>query len=195
MGAKSAMMSLLLLLGCTNAPVLVVQETTTHEERELHKISETIDASFFNRGPQSQGGWQFAPDVRVCATAPISQRRVEKGLDFWRELGYSFGRIYYNDVSRHCIETTFSYNTIIIDLIDGTHREPALATTTSWIDRETREILKAKIALKNTWGEADRILEHELGHAFGWLDYNQTGHIMHHEWSRGGLNTAGVEVQ
>ena len=89
------------------------------------------------------------------------------------------------------LRTTFSYNTIIIDLIDGTHREPALATTTSWIDRETREILKAKIALKNTWGEADRILEHELGHALGWLDYNQTGHIMHHEWSRGGTKYYG----
>jgi hypothetical protein len=189
------MMSLLLLFGCNIAPITVVHEITTHEERELHKASEPIDASFFNRTPESHGGWRDNPDVRVCATAPVSERRVKKALDFWRDLGYSFSRIYYNDVSRHCIENIFSYNTIIIDLIDGSHREPALATTTSWIDRETREILKAKIALKNTWGEAARILEHELGHALGWLDYNQTGHIMHHEWSRGGLNTTGVEVQ
>jgi len=189
------MMPLLLFLGCNTAPIIVVQETSTHEERELHKVSETLDVSLFKWGPRSQGGWQYSPDVRVCATAPVTERRVKKALDFWRDLGYDFNRIYYNDVSRHCIENIFSYNTIIIDLIDGSHREPALATTTSWIDRETREILKAKIALKNTWGEADRILEHELGHALGWLDYNQTGHIMHHEWSRGGLNTTGVEVQ
>jgi len=172
-----------------------VYETTAHEKQELHKTSETYEVGLFNTSPQSQGGWQLPPEVRVCATAPVSERRVKKALDFWRDLGYSFSKIYFNDVSRHCIETTFSYNTIIIDLIDGSHREPALATTTSWIDRETREILKAKIALKNSWGEAERILEHELGHALGWLDYNQTGHIMHHEWSRGGLNTTGVEVQ
>ena len=189
------MISLWLFLGCNTVPMPFVYETTAHEEQEFHKVSEPLDALFLNREPQSQGGWQFPPEVRVCATAPVSERRVKKALDFWRDLGYSFSKIYFNDVSRHCIETTFSYNTIIIDLIDGSHREPALATTTSWIDRETREILKAKIALKNTWGEADRILEHELGHALGWLDYNQTGHIMHHEWSRGGLTTAGVEVQ
>ena len=189
------MMSLLLLFGCNIAPIAVVHEITAHEEQELHKTSEPIDAGFLNRVPASHGGWRDNPDVRVCATAPVSERRVKKALDFWRDLGYSFSRIYYNDVSRHCIESIFSYNTIIIDLIDGSHKEPALATTTSWIDRETREILKAKIALKNTWGEAARILEHELGHALGWLDYNQTGHIMHHEWSRGGLNTTGVEVQ
>ena len=195
MGAKSLMMSLLLLFGCNVAPIAVVHEITAHEEQELHKTSEAIDAGFLNRAPESQGGWQLPPEVRVCVTAPVSERRVNKALDFWRELGYSFSRIYFNDISRHCIENVFSYNTIIIDLIDGSHREPALATTTSWIDRETREILKAKIALKNSWGEAERILEHELGHALGWLDYNQTGHIMHHEWSRGGLNTTGVEVQ
>ena len=189
------MMFLLLLLGCSDAPVVVVQETTAHEQRQLHKVAEPLEAGLFTRFPQSQGGWDGTPDIRVCTTAPVSQQRVEKALDFWRKLGYSFGRIYYNDVSRHCIEEVFSYNTIIIDLIDGTHREPALATTTSWIDRETREILKAKIVLKNTWGNAERILEHEFGHALGWLDYNQTGHIMHHEWTKGGLNTAGVEVQ
>jgi len=189
------MIAFLLFLGCSNAPVIVTQETTTHEERELHKVSETFDVSLFSRGPQSQGKWLYAPDVRVCATAPVTQQRVEKALDFWRRLGYNFNRVYYNDVSRHCITNIFSYNTIIIDLIDGNHIEPALATTTSWIDRETRELLKAKIALKNMWGDADRILEHEFGHALGWLDYNQTGHIMHHEWSRGGLTTTGVEVQ
>ena len=189
------MISLLLFFGCNTAPIIVVQETSTHEERELHKTSATYEVGLFNTSPQSHGGWQLAPEGRVCATAPVSERRVKKALDFWRDLGYDFSKIYFNDASRHCIETTFSYNTIIIDLIDGSHREPALATTTSWIDRETREILKAKIALKNTWGEAERILEHELGHALGWLDYNQTGHIMHHEWSRGGLNTTGVEVQ
>ena len=189
------MMAWLLFIGCNTAPDPFLRAIPAHDKHELHKISETVDISLFNRDPQSQGGWQYPPEVRVCATAPVSERRVHKALDFWRDLGYDFSRIYFNDVSRHCIETTFSYNTIIIDLIDGTHREPALATTTSWIDRETREILKAKVALKNTWGEADRILEHELGHALGWLDYNQTGHIMHHEWSRGGLNTAGVEVQ
>jgi len=191
------MISLLLFLGCNTAPqtFTFVYETAAHEEQEFHKTLETYEVELFNNPPQSHGSWQLPPDVRVCATAPVSERRVKKALDFWRDLGYNFSKIYFNDVSRHCIENVYSYNTIIIDLIDGSHREPALATTTSWIDRETREILKAKIALKNSWGEAERILEHELGHALGWPDYNQTGHIMHHQWSLGGLTTAGVEAQ
>jgi predicted SprT family Zn-dependent metalloprotease len=78
-------------------------------------------------------------------------------------------------------------------LIDGTHKEPALATTTTWIDSETRKILKAKIVLKNQWANVERILEHELGHAFGWKDYNRTGHLMNHNWSLSGLDTADLE--
>jgi len=189
------MFFLSLILGCTAPGESTIQKTIGHDVSEVHKVSDTLPVAFWNKGPQRQGGWKYSPDVRVCKTAPVSASRIEKSLDFWRDLGYIFGRVYFNDISEHCIQGTFSYNTIIVDLIDGTHREPALATTTTWIDQETRGIRKAKIVLKNQWANVERVLEHEFGHALGWLDYNQTGHIMHHEWSRGGLNTTGVEAQ
>jgi len=167
----------------------------TGEKRVVHEAISPVEVGILNRNPQSQGFWDTPPDVRVCASAPVTRRRVDISLDFWRNLGYTFNKIYYNDISIYCIGDVFSYNIITIDLIDGSHQEPALATTTTWIDRESRVILKAKVVLKSEWANTERLLEHELGHALGWLDYSQMGHIMHHEWSLGGLNTAGVEFQ
>ena len=45
----------------------------------------------------------------------------------------------------------------------------------------------------SNWANAQRILEHELGHALGWQDWNQIGHIMHSNWSQGGYNTKGLK--
>tara|TARA_B100000686_G_C16766128_1_gene961916 strand:+ start:1007 stop:1576 length:570 start_codon:yes stop_codon:yes gene_type:complete len=185
------MIGLLLFLSCNTEPVI---HQAIVVEKEILQINEhePYKAGILRRGPLKQGYWDRPPDVRVCATAPISQRRVEKGLDFWRKLGYSFGTVTYNDTTRHCVEDIFSYGTIIIDLIDGTHREPAVATTTTWIDSDTREILKAKIVMKSRWANVERVLEHEFGHAFGFKDYNREGHIMHHNWGLAGRNTRGL---
>ena len=192
-GAKSLMISLLLFAGCNLGLEPDIHEATVVEHREVYQTTEVYEVGWLTRGPINQGSWQYPPDVRVCAEAPVTKRRVEKALDFWRDLGYTFNNIYYNDVSAHCTQELFSYSTIIIDLIDGTHKEPALATTTTWIETETKEILKAKIVLKNRWGNVERILEHEFGHAFGWKDCNRTGHIMNHNWGLSGLDTSGLE--
>jgi hypothetical protein len=192
-GTKLTMMGFLLFVACNLGLEPVVHDVAVVTHREIYPTAEVYEAGLFRRGPINQGSWKFPPDVRVCANAPITKRRVEKALDFWRELGYSFNEIYYNDVSRHCTEELFSYSTIIIDLIDGTHKEPALATTTTWIESETKRILKAKIVLKSRYGNVERILEHELGHAFGWKDCNRSGHIMNHNWALSGLDTTGLK--
>ena len=192
-GAKPAMIGLLLLAACNLGLQPDIHDATVIKSPRIEPTADIYEVGFLRRGPINQGSWKLPPDVRVCANAPITKQRVEKALDFWRELGYSFNEIYYNDVSRHCTEELFSYSTIIIDLIDGTHKEPALATTTTWIESETKRILKAKIVLKSRYGNVERILEHELGHAFGWKDCNRTGHIMNHNWGLSGLDTSGLE--
>ena len=76
------MFFLSLILGCVASSEPTVQTTVGHDMAELHKVADTLPVAFWNKGPQSQGGWRFAPDVRVCGTAPITNSRVETALDF-----------------------------------------------------------------------------------------------------------------
>tara|TARA_Y100000296_G_C5142014_1_gene241615 strand:- start:23 stop:832 length:810 start_codon:yes stop_codon:yes gene_type:complete len=152
-----------------------------------------FNVPFINPEPISQGKWEFAPRILVCDTAPVSEQRVRRAVKFWEDLGYEFGPIKFNDTSVHCFQNVFSYGYIIIDLVGSRHRSKAVATTTGWFEPITREIYKMKIVIESGWADSERVLEHELGHALGWRDYNQTGHIMNHNWSRGGMNAEGVE--
>jgi len=41
----------------------------------------------------------------------------------------------------------------------------------------------------------ERVLEHEIGHALGWVHVGTRGHLMHPEWAKGGWNTFGLEFK
>ena len=52
-----------------------------------------------------------------------------------------------------------------------------LGSTTLYADPETSEIYWATIELRHPYTE--RVLEHEIGHALGWLHTRTRGHMMH----------------
>jgi hypothetical protein len=84
-------------------------------------------------------------------------------------------------------------NQIMIDIPNqhfafGKH----IGTTKTWTLSKTGEIFKAKIEIVSGWGNSERVLEHEIGHALGWGDNSQTGHIMNGSWSLGGFNSQGL---
>lgn len=41
----------------------------------------------------------------------------------------------------------------------------------------------------------ETVLEHELGHALGFLHYNKINHIMNEKWAQGGWDKEGLESQ
>jgi len=145
--------------------------------------------------PVQQGHWLMTPEIIICPHAPVSKERVEKAVAFWKDLGYTIGNVVEapdNDYA--CARNIVLHGDILINLPgQGFRMEKHLATTQTWFNSETGEIYKARIEAMKGWGEAERLMEHELGHAFGWRDYNQTGHLMNSNWSSGGYNIKGLK--
>ena len=147
-------------------------------------------------GPPTQNGeWKVKPTIIICDGAPVKPSRVEQAAEFWRKLGYEIGEVVVappDDFS--CLKDIVLHGEILINLASQDfHMSEHLAVTRTWIHKDSKNILKAKIEIMSGWGDSERIMEHELGHAMGWRDYNQTGHIMHSEWARGGHNIKGLK--
>jgi len=155
-----------------------------------------VDETALTFGPPIQNGaWEETPTVIVCASAPVKSERVQRAVDFWKILGYNIGEVIDAEVGDFsCERDIVLYGDILIDVMDYNSNSRAhLGTTRTWADTNSGEIFKAKIEVMSGWGDAERIIEHELGHALGWRDYNQLGHLMHSEWSKGGYRTQGLE--
>ena len=141
-----------------------------------------------------EGQWRTIPDILICHDGPVDENRVERALGYWRRLGYVFGAVMHAPAGDpNCFSDNPRRGTITIDIPSqgfqfGTH----LGQTRTWRYTSTNEIFKARIEIIPAWGDSERILEHEIGHALGWMDMNSIGHIMHGIWSSGGYNSSGV---
>ena len=68
--------------------------------------------------------------------------------------------------------------------------ETSLAQTHFYVDNQTKEIDWAIIYVKEV---RETVLEHELGHALGFLHYNMINHLMNAKWAMGGWDQEGLE--
>ena len=139
--------------------------------------------------------WQIKPDIVVCSDSRVSNLRIDKATEFWKTLNHDFGTV--TRVSRDnmaCVTGEPDYGTIMIDIPSQNFDFSShLGTTKTWWRTDTGEIFKAKIEIKIGWENKPRVLEHELGHALGFKDNNTTGHLMNHEWARGGYKKKGLQ--
>jgi len=145
-----------------------------------------------NRPPQV-GTWKSTPTIIVCEYAPISQVQINSAASYWKRLGYKFYNIQYKyDPLNKCLsENPKGY--IVIHLITAGVRldDSSLAQTHFYVDNETSNIEWAIIYMR-----ADirpTILEHELGHALGFLHFNQINHLMNEKWTMSGWDNDGLE--
>ncbi len=159
-------------------------------------ISYTVqDTSIVFGDPVQTAAWDVIPDIIICDGAPVSLQRVENAAEYWRHLGHNIGEV---TVASHnnygCINQIALVGTIQINLASQSFdMARQIGLTKTWSIKDTKEIFKSRIEVMSGWGDTERIMEHELGHALGFRDYNQTGHIMHSDWSRGGLNAKGLK--
>ena len=139
--------------------------------------------------------WDIKPDIIVCSDSRVSNLRIDRATDFWKALNHDFGTV--TRVSRDnmaCVTGEPDYGTIMIDIPSQNFDFSShLGTTKTWWRTDTGEIFKAKIEIKIGWENKPRVLEHELGHALGYKDNNTTGHLMNHEWARGGYKKKGLQ--
>lgn len=142
--------------------------------------------------PPQVASWGYSPTVVVCRHAPVSEMQIKSAAKFWQNLGHTFEKVRYkNDPASACTsERPWGY--IVIHLVTKEIRlEPeALAQTRFFVDNLTGKISWATIHMRSDVRET--VLEHELGHALGFLHFNRIDHVMNQKWEMGGWDTLGL---
>ena len=178
---------LLLLLLLSLIPTNIFATTPIIEGLDTLKI--------VKKGLVQVGHWQRTPTVVICEHAPIDRKDVRKALSWWSDRGYIFYHSIYlrGDRSRAVCRNPDPTGYITINLVTQETFEPGdnLAVTHFYVDNDTREIHWAKIYLKPQVEE--RVLEHELGHALGWMHSEQRGHLMNEKLIHGGWKDSGLK--
>lgn len=134
---------------------------------------------------RSVGTWDLPPDIILCDHPEITLTDVRRAAEWWVALGYEFNLIQERPLHPVCIGARqWSYFTIIISMPTTGYRFVNYGVTT--IRHKNMSILGANIEISEP---KPRVLEHEIGHALGWLHWSRTRHMMHPQWVNGGWGT------
>jgi hypothetical protein len=146
-----------------------------------------------NKQPPQVAKWGRTPTVIVCEHAPIKKPQIDKAVRFWKDLGYRFYTTQYkHDPLNKCLNENPKGYIIIHRVTLGIRMdETALAQTHFFIDNATNQVEYAVIYLRSDVRET--VLEHELGHALGFLHFNKINHLMNEKWMMGGWDTEGLQ--
>tara|TARA_R100001509_G_C4823295_1_gene200626 strand:- start:4 stop:591 length:588 start_codon:yes stop_codon:yes gene_type:complete len=146
-----------------------------------------------HKAPSQVASWELTPTVIVCEHAPVTQRQITKAVNFWKGLGYRFYSTQYkHDPMNKCLmDEPAGYIVIHMVTAGVPMEEKALAQTHFYVDNIKNKILYAKIYMRSDVRET--VLEHEMGHALGFLHFNKINHLMNEKWMMGGWDTEGLE--
>ena len=142
------------------------------------------------------GYWEDPlPTIRVCAGSGVTESRLSQAINYWKKLGYDLKDTRFENRTYTCINSgNFGEITILLfeqGLMTGDH----LAITRTHKSSETHEILKAEIFINSYAAKKPLVLEHELGHALGWLHFNVRHHIMNARYPMCGHTSSGLNSQ
>ena len=142
--------------------------------------------------PPQVGSWKLTPTVIVCQYAPVERNQIDKAVDFWKKLGYRFYRTQYKyDPLNKCqSKAPKGYIVIHLTTLGVKMDESSLAQTHFYVDNQTGEIDWAVIYMKDA---RETVLEHEIGHALGFLHFNKINHLMNEKWTMGGWDKDGLK--
>jgi len=146
-----------------------------------------------NRSPIRVATWKTTPIVIVCEYAPISEVQINNAVTFWKKLGHRFYRTQYkHDPLDKCDQKT-PVGYIMVRLVTQNIRlDPdSLAITHFYVDNSTKKIEWANVYIMES-NLRETVLEHEIGHALGFLHYNKINHLMNSIWTQGGWDTEGL---
>ena len=185
--------TLLLLSASMQANAQDIQEC--FDEKDLERYSQVHrKLILFRSKPIINGYWNGPlPTVRLCKDSGVSKVRLEKAVRYWEKLGYEFGNIIIETNQYSCLNNGF-FGEITVLLFDQiTISSDHLAVTRTHKMTETKEIVKAEIFINKKSAEKPLVLEHELGHALGWVHYNTRYHIMNSRYPLCGHASSGLE--
>lgn len=154
--------------------------------------SSEIEEILFKSKPILGSYWAYDPPVRLCPDSGVSVARLSSALDFWKRMGYDFGEIIIDEDGYNCaIGGSPGEITILLVTSDIPIRDKLAITRTHRFDN--RVLLRSQIFINRYSADKPLVLEHEIGHAFGWSHFNSSYHIMNANYELCGHGTKGIK--
>jgi len=122
--------------------------------------------------------WQSKPIIINCAGSDINEETIQRAIKFWREKGEDVYFYEYNGIDAVCKDVKHLDGFIIINTQTDEVMEANVLASTSRKSR-LNIIQSGVITFKPGRHNIILLLEHELGHAFGYTHRKIPGHIMH----------------
>ncbi|MAF25054.1 hypothetical protein CL634_05705 [bacterium] len=187
---KFALISILIIISSLVILSLII--STEASASDYHSNYERLPA--VERSPPRVGNWKYTPTVLVCSAAPVDEVRTRSSVAFWENLGYKFYTTIYKQNHLNKCTSENPQGFIVVKLVSQEEiqkmKDTTLAQTHFYVDINTGKIEWAIIYLRTE--PTLRVLEHEIGHALGYLHYNKPGHLMHKSQPLGGWDTDGL---
>lgn len=122
--------------------------------------------------------WESDPVIINCMGNVIKEETIKKGIEFWEKKGESIAFYQYSYQKTACSASRLDgFITLKIDKDLANNRSKILARTKKYV--VNGKILSVEIFYKPDTYNYNLLLEHELGHAFGYEHKKILGHIMH----------------
>ena len=183
------------LLSCTENR----ESPSSVDYSECKSSPDTVDVSS-NKARRGKvrlaGKWDDPPNIIVCDGAGVTQYRLETAVRFWEGLGYQFGDLRILGRFDQCPQ---DWGSIVFRLPTQTELTQSLgrshlATTKRYALKDAPDnlVLAEIYFVSSEMSKKKFIVEHEIGHALGWLHSNKRRHIMYPQWSESGVLTEGV---
>jgi len=128
------------------------------------------------------GEWEQDPILVVCPDSQLTNYRIEKAVEWWGIRNYNIAYIHWDHNNQIC-KNKWSQGMILIrsegELLPNTYAITSRLTILN-------KMVSAQIIIPNEHKFMPRLLEHELGHAFGMRHVEKLGHMMHPIHENGG---------
>ena len=122
--------------------------------------------------------WKYPPIILNCTGSEINKETIDRAVLFWSENGEKIYFYEYDVANNICKDVDLLDGFIVLKTQKDEVFEPGVLASTK---RSTRLqiIQSATIIFKPGTHNFILLLEHELGHAFGYSHRRIPGHIMH----------------
>ena len=128
--------------------------------------------------------WKYPPIVVDCTFGALEEKRINDAIKFWDNLDHKIGFVEMNPSSEACMHDQI-HGFIIIK-----NAELEWPTIGKTYRKGSRLGIVDSALIHLSIGDANlpKLLEHELGHAFGYKHLDIDGHIMNSNYDYSGYN-------
>jgi len=123
--------------------------------------------------------WYKKPILINCTGELINEETIKRAVDYWKDKGEEILFYQYDGSEIVCNQSGKLDGFIILREDNGIIKERDVLATTKRYHKNTVQLIAAEIYFKDGTYNFILLLEHELGHAFGYNHKKIPGYIMH----------------